>query len=191
VSATTFIGNRPDRATASATAVFCPRRGERLLEDLDLEGLAAEQTLELPDARLELAHPGGADHLVVDADRLAAACHPLPPLEQQARRETVRAGYERDRHARLQRLLNQPDLLRHRPAPAALLSADTFLVGALKGIGRVYLHAVVDTYGFGFLHVAKQPEAAVAVLHNEVLPFYRNQDRRPWDTIELFVRQEG
>ena len=39
-----------------------------------------------------------------------------------------------------------------------------------------YLHAVVDTYGsyaFGFLHLSKQPEAAVAVLHNEVLPFYR------------------
>ena len=59
--------------------------------------------------------------------------------------------------------------------PGQLLSADTFLVGTLKGIGRVYLHAVVDTYGsyaFGFLHVSKQPEAAVAVLHNDVLPFY-------------------
>jgi transposase InsO family protein len=45
----------------------------------------------------------------------------------------------------------------------------------LKDIGRVYLHAVVDTYGsyaFGFLHATKQPEAAVAVLHNDVLPFY-------------------
>lgn len=34
---------------------------------------------------------------------------------------------------------------------------------------------MVDTYGacaFGFLHVSKQPEAAVAVLHNDVLPFY-------------------
>lgn len=44
---------------------------------------------------------------------------------------------------------------------------------------KVYLHAVVDTYGtsaFGFLHVSKQPEAAVAVLHNEVLPFYRRLD---------------
>lgn len=60
--------------------------------------------------------------------------------------------------------------------PGELLSADTFFVGTLKGIGKVYLHAVVDTYGsyaFGFLHVSKQPEAAVAVLHNEVLPFYR------------------
>jgi transposase InsO family protein len=62
-------------------------------------------------------------------------------------------------------------------APGELLSADTVLMGSLKGIGRVYLHAVVDTYGshaFGFLHVSKQPEAAVAMLHNDVLPFYRN-----------------
>jgi len=52
-------------------------------------------------------------------------------------------------------------------APGELLSADTFFVGTLKGVGKVYLHAVVDTYGsyaFGFLHVSKQPEAAVAVL---------------------------
>ena len=64
-------------------------------------------------------------------------------------------------------------------APGELLSADTFFVGALKGVGKVYLHAVVDTFGsyaFGFLHVSKQPEAAVAVLHNDVLPFYRNLD---------------
>lgn len=64
-------------------------------------------------------------------------------------------------------------------APGELLSADTFFVGNLKGVGKVYLHAVVDTYGsyaFGFLHVSKQPEAAVAVLHNDVLPFYRTLD---------------
>ena len=63
--------------------------------------------------------------------------------------------------------------------PGELLSADTFMVGTLKGLGRVYLHAVVDTYGsyaFGFLHVSKQPEAAVAVLHNDVLPFYAELD---------------
>jgi transposase InsO family protein len=63
--------------------------------------------------------------------------------------------------------------------PGELLSADTFFVGNLKGIGKVYLHAVVDTYGsyaFGFLHVSKQPEAAVAVLHNDVLPFYAGLD---------------
>ena len=53
--------------------------------------------------------------------------------------------------------------------PGELLCQDTLFVGNLKGIGKVYLQAVVDTYGsyaFGFLHVSRQPEAAVAVLHN-------------------------
>ena len=52
-------------------------------------------------------------------------------------------------------------------------------MGRLKGVGKVYLHAVVDTYGsyaFGFLHTSKQPEAAVAVLHNDVLPFYQERN---------------
>jgi transposase InsO family protein len=63
--------------------------------------------------------------------------------------------------------------------PGELLAQDTFFVGTLKGVGRVYLHAVVDTYGsyaFGFLHTTKQPEAAAAVLHNDVLPFYQERD---------------
>lgn len=63
--------------------------------------------------------------------------------------------------------------------PGELLSQDTFYVGRLKGVGRVYLHVVVDTFGsyaFGFLHTSKQPEAAVAVVHNEVLPFYQERD---------------
>ena len=63
-------------------------------------------------------------------------------------------------------------------APGQLLSQDTFFVGTLKGVGRVYMHTVIDTYGsfaFGFLHTTKQPEAAVAVLHNDVLPFYEEQ----------------
>ncbi len=62
--------------------------------------------------------------------------------------------------------------------PGELLCQDTFFVGHLKGVGKVYLHAVVDTYSshaFGFLHTSKRPEAAVAVLHNDVLPFYRER----------------
>ena len=62
--------------------------------------------------------------------------------------------------------------------PGEVLSQDTFYVGVLKGVGRVYLHAVVDTYGsyaFGFLHTTKQPEAALAVVHNDVIPFYKDK----------------
>lgn len=61
--------------------------------------------------------------------------------------------------------------------PGELLSADTFFVGSLKEIGKLYLHAVVDTYGsyaFGFLHTGKKPEYAATLLHNDVLPFYQN-----------------
>lgn len=59
--------------------------------------------------------------------------------------------------------------------PGELLCQDTFYVGHLKGVGKVYLHSLVDTYGsyaFGFLHTSKQPEAAVSLLHNDALPFY-------------------
>lgn len=63
--------------------------------------------------------------------------------------------------------------------PGELLSQDSYTVGSIKGIGRIWLHAVVDTYAsyaFGFLHTTRKPEAAVAVVHNEVLPFYQERD---------------
>jgi transposase InsO family protein len=59
--------------------------------------------------------------------------------------------------------------------PGELLCQDTFYVGDLKGVGKVYLHAVVDSYSsyaFGFLYNGKQAECAATVLHNDVLPFY-------------------
>lgn len=62
--------------------------------------------------------------------------------------------------------------------PGELLAQDTFYVGNFKGTGRVYMQAVVDTYGsyaFAFLHTTKRPECAVAVLHNDALPFYRDK----------------
>jgi transposase InsO family protein len=59
--------------------------------------------------------------------------------------------------------------------PGELLNQDTFLVGSFIGVGRVYIHVVVDTwcsYAFGFMHVSKQAEAAVALLYNDFLSFY-------------------
>ena len=63
------------------------------------------------------------------------------------------------------------------PYPGYLLSQDTFMVGTIKGVGRIYLQAVVDTYGsfaFGKLYTSKLPETAVDVLYDRVLPFYRD-----------------
>ncbi len=65
--------------------------------------------------------------------------------------------------------------------PGYLLSQDTFTVGKLKGIGTVYLQAVVDTYGsyaFGKLYTSKRPETAADVLYDRVLPFYENHGIR-------------
>jgi transposase InsO family protein len=60
--------------------------------------------------------------------------------------------------------------------PGELLCADTSKVGTLADGTKVILHAAVDTYGsygFGLVHGSKQPEASALLLHNDVLPFYR------------------
>lgn len=74
--------------------------------------------------------------------------------------------------------------------PGELLAQDTFFVGTIKGVGKVYMHTVVDTYGsfaFGFLHTSKAPECAVAVLHNDVLPFYQDKGL----TVEAILTDNG
>jgi transposase InsO family protein len=76
------------------------------------------------------------------------------------------------------------------PGPGALLCADTFQVGYLKGIGKIYLHGMIDTYGsyaFGFLHTGKKAECAATLLHNEVLPFYKEHGL----TIEAILTDNG
>ena len=60
-------------------------------------------------------------------------------------------------------------------APGQLLCQDTFYVGRMKGVGRIYLQAVVDTtssYAFGKLYTSKRPETAADLLYDRVLPFY-------------------
>ena len=54
----------------------------------------------------------------------------------------------------------------------------------------MYLDAVVDTYSslaFGFLHTSEQPEAAVAMVHNEVLPFYAEHELK----VETILTDNG
>lgn len=62
--------------------------------------------------------------------------------------------------------------------PGYLLCQDTFFVGRLKGVGRVYLQAVVDTYGsfaFGKLYTSKKQETTADILYDRVLPFYQEK----------------
>ena len=56
-----------------------------------------------------------------------------------------------------------------------LVAVDTFFVGHLKGVGKVYLQTVVDChsrYAWGRLYPNKMPVTAVHVLNNDVLPFF-------------------
>ena len=52
---------------------------------------------------------------------------------------------------------------------------DTFYVGTLKGVGRVYQQTVVDTYakvGFAKLYDRKTAITAAEILNDRVVPFY-------------------
>lgn len=57
----------------------------------------------------------------------------------------------------------------------SLVAVDTFFVGTLKGVGKVYLQSVIDChsrYAFGRLYTSKLPVTAVHVLNEDVLPFF-------------------
>jgi hypothetical protein len=56
-------------------------------------------------------------------------------------------------------------------------SQDTFYVGNMKGVGRIYQQTFVDTYAkvaFAKLYTTKTPIAAADPLHDRVLPFSRS-----------------
>ena len=59
--------------------------------------------------------------------------------------------------------------------PGDLVAVDTFFVGTLKGVGKVYLQTVLDCfsrYAWGRLYTSKLPLTAVQVMNNDVLPFF-------------------
>ena len=101
---------------------------------------------------------------------------------------------------------------RHIEAPhtGSLVAVDTFFVGVLKGVGKVYLQSAIDChsrYAWGRLYANKLPVTAVQVLNNDVLPtfeahsatveavlsdngreFCGREDQHPY---ELFLQLEG
>jgi len=63
--------------------------------------------------------------------------------------------------------------------PGYLLSQDTFYVGYLKGVGRIYQQTVVDTYSsvsFAKVYTAKVPVTAADLLNDRVLPFFEHHN---------------
>ncbi len=63
--------------------------------------------------------------------------------------------------------------------PGYLISQDTFYVGYLKGVGRIYQQTVVDTYSsvaFAKVYTAKIPVTAADTLNDRVIPFFEQQN---------------
>jgi len=101
---------------------------------------------------------------------------------------------------------------RHIEAPhtGALVAVDTFFVGVLKGVGKVYLQTAIDCcsrHAWARLYSNKLPLTAVQLLNNDVLltfeahatkidtvlsdngrEFCGREDRHPY---ELFLQLEG
>ncbi len=63
--------------------------------------------------------------------------------------------------------------------PGYLGSQDTFYVGTLKGVGRIYQQTYVDTYckvAHAKLYTTKTPITAADMLNDKVLPFYEEHE---------------
>lgn len=63
--------------------------------------------------------------------------------------------------------------------PGYLGCQDTFYVGNLKGVGRVYQQTFIDSYSKVVhckLYTTKTPITAADILNDKVLPFYNNHD---------------
>lgn len=65
--------------------------------------------------------------------------------------------------------------------PGFLLGQDTFYVGWIKGVGRIYQQTGIDTYsnvGFAKLYMEKTSVTAADFLNDKVLPFFDNHGVR-------------
>lgn len=65
--------------------------------------------------------------------------------------------------------------------PGYLLGQDTYYVGTIKGVGRIYQQTVIDTYSrvaFAKLYDRKNALVAAEVLNDKVLPWFEEQGVR-------------
>lgn len=63
--------------------------------------------------------------------------------------------------------------------PGYLGSQDTFYVGNMKGVGRIYQQTFIDTYSrvaFGKLYTSKDAITAADILNDRVIPFFDSHD---------------
>lgn len=65
--------------------------------------------------------------------------------------------------------------------PGYLLGQDTYYVGTIKGVGRIYQQTVIDTYSkvaFTKLYDRKNALTAAEVLNDKVIPWFEEQEVR-------------
>lgn len=62
--------------------------------------------------------------------------------------------------------------------PGYLVSQDTYFVGTMKGVGRIYQQTVIDTYSrvaFAQLYTEKTATTAAHILNDSVIPWFDEQ----------------
>lgn len=72
----------------------------------------------------------------------------------------------------------------------SLVAVDTFFVGTLKGIGKIYMQSAIDCHsrhGWARLYPSKLPVTAVHILNNDVIPTFEAHDAR----IETVLSDNG
>ncbi len=65
--------------------------------------------------------------------------------------------------------------------PGYLIAQDTYYVGTIKGVGRIYQQTVIDTYAkvsFAKLYDRKNAITAADFLNDKVIPWFEEQDVR-------------
>jgi hypothetical protein len=95
-------------------------------------------------------------------------------LKEHSRKRSIKLT---DKQIRLLERFNPEFRERHIDAPhsGSLLAVDTFHVGHLKGVGRIYAQTAIDChsrYAFARLYTSKIPLTAVHLLNNDILPFF-------------------
>lgn len=65
--------------------------------------------------------------------------------------------------------------------PGFLLGQDSYYVGYIKGVGKIYQQTVIDTYsnvGFAKVYTEKNALVAADMLNSKVLPFFDEEQMR-------------